>query len=364
MNGYTQNRAILLLLLLLLILCSCNVPSARKESEKSTAKKYLWNLNIGGTGSSPAANTADSQHSASVRPTPTPQLYQEIDFDSAFRGSEEVSVNITGTSVSSGDDAAQWAFFDPVEYSSSSLETLYAAFDNTGSSVWNRDYYLEYYAGIDPSEKGKISLDMNVQPGERGTFSIPIKNQNASWKGCWKLKNAEGAEFYEFCYNHGTGQNANSNDQGTGRNTGSPYVEDVAAGVPGKEGYWAFQRTNGTAPSRYSDKELSADLVSTSPKNNHTFKAYDHFENITVTFRNNGSTAWDSSFALVFYSGYNWTHETRISVPGSVGPGENAVITMPMEIIEDNDTWVTCWYLSSPDGKNLYDFCFNYYTKS
>ena len=42
--------------------------------------------------------------------------------------------------------------------------------------------------------------------------------------------------------------------------------------------------------------------------------------------------------------------------------GETAVFNMPMEIYEDNDRWVTCWYLAAPDGKNLADFCFNYFT--
>ena len=113
-----------------------------------------------------------------------------------------------------------------------------------------------------------------------------------------------------------------------------------------------------------SNSELSADFVSTSPKSGHTFKAYDHTETLTVTFKNNGSDTWDSSYSLVFYSGYNWMHIGSFSLPGTVAQGEKAVFSLPMEIYEDNDKWETCWYLASPDGKNLSDFCFSYYTGS
>ena len=143
---------------------------------------------------------------------------------------------------------------------------------------------------------------------------------------------------------------------------GDPNTIDVAAGIAGKEGHFAFQLTDGSAPARYSSDELSAELLSTSPASGHTFDAYDHYESLSVTFRNQGSTAWDSSYSLKFYSGYNWFHATSFSIPGTVNSGETATVTMPMEIIEDNDKWFTCWYLSTPDGKNLSDFCFNYYT--
>ena len=90
--------------------------------------------------------------------------------------------------------------------------------------------------------------------------------------------------------------------------------------------------------------------------------AYDHFESLSVTFKNNGSTVWNSSYSLVFYSGYNWMHANSFPLSENVAPGETTTVTMPMEIFEDNDRWITCWYLSTPDGKNLADFCFNYTT--
>lgn len=329
----------------LLLLGSCNIPEIGQKAPESADKPLLWDLTSGFTAGELSAESSGPEKS--MDPTPTPQLYGKIDFESAFTEDAAFSGSFEVPAVNSGTDTAQWAFFDPAEYSSGTVGTLYAAFDNTGSSTWTEDYSLEYYAGADPSKQGKIRLGKTVSPGERGTFSIPVVITNPSWKSCWQLKNADGQAFYEFCYNHGSGENT---------------TEDVAAGVPGKEGYWAFQKTNGTAPARYSDASLSAEFQSASPRDQHTFKAYDHFENVSFSIRNNGSTDWDPSYSLVFYSGYNWMHQNSFPLTGTVRSGETAVIVMPMEIIEDKDKWHTCWYLSSPDGKNLCDFCYHYYT--
>ena len=357
-----RNNRIILPLLLVLLLTSCNMPSDHKKQAEPTQVSRIWNLdNFQGSVSEKPAEPVTQ----AIRPTSTPQLVKAVDFESAFNRPADIPVSAGTNRISGGNDEAQWLFFDPAEYSSTPAEFLYAVFTNSGSSVWTEDYSLEFFAGVNPCKNDKVSLNSVVQPGERGTFRIPISSPDPSWKACWQIKNAAGESFYEFCYNHGSGQNNSyTNFQAdVSHSSGDPNVVDVAAGVAGKEGYFAFQRTEGSAPAKYSSDELSAELLSTSPASGHTFKAYDHFESLSVTFQNNGSTAWDNSYSLKFYSGYNWFHETSFSIGETVNSGESTTITMPMEIIEDNDKWFTCWYLSSPDGKNLSDFCFNYYTK-
>lgn len=361
-----RNSRIILPFLFVLLLASCHIPAADKHRPAPTASGQIWNLDNFQRSVNSGATAGPEQ--ASVRPTSTPQLYKAVDFDSFFTHSVSNSDAAAEVVYASGNDGAQWLFFDPAEYSSGFSDTLYAVFENNGSSTWTQDYYLEFFAGVNPCKNDKITLDTIVQPGERGSFRIPIDSKDASWKSCWQIKNAAGASFYEFCYNHGSGQNnaytnISAGNSGQSGSSGNSNVVDVAAGVSGKEGYFAFQRTDGSAPAKHSSEELSAELLSTSPASGHTFKAYDHFESLSVTFQNKGSTAWDSSYSLKFYSGYNWFHETSFSVPGTVNNGETVTINMPMEIIEDNDKWFTCWYLSTPDGKNLSDFCFNYYTQ-
>ena len=341
-----RNKAARVLLFgLFLLTASCNIPEAGKNTAENGHGPLLWDLTSGFASAERSAELTDNEKPLS--PTPTPQLYGKIDFESAFTEAAAFSGTVTDPVLNSGTDTAEWSFFDPAEYSTGTVGTLYAAFDNKGSSTWTEDYALDYYAGVDPSKQGQIRLGRTVQPGERGIFSIPVVITNPSWKSCWQMKNADGEIFYEFCYNHGSGENS---------------TEDVAAGVSGKEGYWAFQKTNGTAPALYSGTDLSAEFQSASPRDQHTFTAYDHFENVSFSIRNTGSTDWDASYSLVFYSGYNWMHQNVFPLSGTVRSGETAVIVMPMEIIEDKDKWFTCWYLSSPDGKNLCDFCYHYYT--
>ena len=350
-----QNK-LLLLLLIGLFLTGCNVPSSMMPEVQREASGVLWDLSVPETGG-PAEKEPERTDDIPV-PTNTPQLYKPVDFEAAFAEGTAAEVYYAAEpqiSPAGGDgtDSAQWLYFSPAEYSSGPMDVLYAAFLNNGNSTWTEDYSLVFYAGSNPSKSDGFHPAADTPPGDRLTFEIPVTNQDPSWKSCWQLKNSSGVPFYEFCYNHGNGAD-------------SPAPQP-APNVPGNSGngtFWGFVKTEGTAPERYSDEQFSAEFLSSSPSSGHTFRAYDHSEEISVSFQNTGSAVWDSSWSLVFYSGYNWMHANAFSLPGSVGPGETAAFTLPIEIIEDNDTWFTCWYLSSPDGKNLADFCFNYYTRS
>ena len=353
MNGSMQNKNSFLFFLLSFLLISCNIPYAyNKENTLSKPEKeFLWNL-----GEPSFQNTAGSSFSTNIpeKPTATPQLIKALDFEAAFAGSREEGSHSASENhpiVNNGKDEAKWLYFSPGEYSTSSFDTLYAAFENSGESFWDDNYFLDFYAGTNPSSEDEIRLLTTVYPGEQAVFEIPITKEDASWKACWQLKNANAEPFYDFCYSHGSGIN-------------SPQA--ASAAVPSSSSnsdvFWGFVRTEGSAPARFSSSELNGEFISTSPASGHIFDAYDHYEDLTVTFKNNGTTTWDSSYAVVFYSGYNWMHSNSFRLPDSVNPGDTATVIMPMDIIEDNDRWVTCWYLATPDGKNLADFCFNYRT--
>ncbi len=352
MNGSMRNRRLPVLFFTFLVITSCNMPAAYQQEQLPKPDEFIWDLYSSQNNN--IFTEPDPQPLGSAK-TPTPQLIKEIDFEQAFSNTSPVIRSASSDPVSSnpnGSDNTKWLYFDPVEYSSQSMDTLYAAFENTGTSTWDETYYLEFYAGANPSSATKIPLSGIVLPGSQAQFQIPIKTEASSWKSCWQLNNSEHVSFYEFCYNHGDGKNS------------IPAVQNASADNEQSEIFYAFRRTKGSAPSRYSTAELSAEYIATNPQTGHTFKAYDHSETLTVSFKNTGSETWDSSYSLVFYNGYNWMHANSFSLPNSTGPEETAVFTLPMEIFEDNDKWVTCWYLSTPDGKNLADFCFNYYTKS
>lgn len=353
MSVSMRNKFAFPVFFLCLLLLSCNIPSSNTNDELPSKPKreFLWNLDaISSLDTAISSQTSQTM----THPTATPQLIKAIDFETAFSESHSEmndTIHEIHQQTGSGRDEARWLYFSPAEFSTGSFETLYAAFENSGESVWDQKYYLDFYAGANPSRDGEIYLENITHPGDQAVFEIPVKNEDPSWKACWQLKNAESEAFYDFCYSHGNGANL---PQSASNNSSVPSSNSDV--------FWGFVRTEGTAPARFSNNELNGEFVSSSPAAGHTFKAYDHFEDLTVTFKNNGSTAWDSSYAVVFYSGYNWMHTNSFQLPGTVNPGETASVIMPMDIIEDNDRWVTCWYLSTPDGKNLADFCFNYYT--
>ncbi len=347
-----RNKCFFFLLLVCPLLFSCNMPKLHTEDQSKTPA-LLWNFDSftdRGT-----AGKAEIQQEKHAEKTPTPQLISGIDFEAAFQQSHSAGDPSYSSVAANGSDSAQWLYFDPGDYSSQSLSTLYVGLRNDGESTWGSDYYLDFYSGNNPSDLSKIALGRSVPSGNDALFEIPIVSADPSWRSCWQLKNSQKEPFYEFCYNHGSGINTSNQQRSAQEETGG----SDSGGV-----FYAFVKTNGSAPEKFSNDELSAEFLSTSPSTGHTFQAYDHSETLTVSFQNNGSQTWDSSYALVFYSGYNWMHANSFSLSGTVDPGGTAVFTLPMEIFEDNDKWVTCWYLSSPDGHNLSDFCFNYYTRS
>ena len=350
-NNYMRNKKILSAVCFIFLLTACNTP-LRTEKIKSTpnneAKAYLWDLGIPDKTKSPGyeleMEIPDIQ-------TATPQLIRPVDFENAFSQSRNPSVMGNSSTSQSGSDEAQWLYFSPAEFSTEPMETLYIAFENTGISTWNTDYILNFYAGQNPSSNESTSLQKEVSPGEQAVFQIPISIMDVNWKACWHLLASDRSNLYDFCYTHGNGTN-NLN------------LQSAQNPISAETNYHPFTKFNGSAPQKYSGSDYSGEFISSSPTSGHDFKAYDHYEDFSVTFRNNGSEPWDSSFSLVFYSGYNWMHSNSFTLPGITNPGETVTVTMPMEIYEDNDHWQTCWYLSTPDGRNLADFCFIYHTSS
>ena len=349
-----RNKNFIIFLFFPLFLISCNVPTRSASSPQagnSTGHDFLWDLSV--SSDTPTCSFSPQQHQD--QPTATPQLVRAVSIDEAFSHSQ---VFFAQNQNSGTDDSAQWLYFSPYDYSTEQTDILYIGFSNTGSQTWNSDYTLRFYNGSNPSDKERISLNASVSPGNEAVFQIPIVRQDENWKACWQFTAPNGSILSDLCYNHGNGINASAS-----ASSSAQVQTDTSSGSDGGV-FYAFRKTNGSAPAKYSDDELSAEFLSTSPEEDHIFPAYDHYESLTASFRNNGNAVWDSSYSLVFYSGYNWMHADSFPLSGTVDPGENAVITMPMEIFEDNDTWFTCWYLASPGGQNLADFCFSYYTRS
>ncbi len=350
-----RNKQYVFSILLFFLLVSCNMPGQKKNNLDVSATKsinVLWDLGVD-VNSVSSSSIDDPVPSEAVHPTATPQLFKAVNFEEAFLTHQGSDDFVSSVYNSSGNDSAQWLYFSPGEHTTEPIETLYTAFTNTGETTWNTDYSLEFYAGFNPCKSDRIPLSKSTNPGEEAVFEIPISSAENNWKACWYLLNPSGEALYDFCYSHGNGTN-------------SPAAQSAQIPSSGSQDgvFPPFVKHEGTAPARFSNDEFSAEFLSTSPATGHDFKAYDHYEELTASFQNNGTAVWDSSFSLVFYAGYNWMHANSFPLPGTVNQGETASITMPMEIFEDNDRWYTCWYLAAPDGKNLADFCFNYFTSS
>lgn len=293
---------------------------------------------------------------STVSETSTPQLIKEIDFDAWFTSlPENVETEIIPAS-DKGEDQAEWLYYSPVEYTSDSIENLYVRLKNTGTSTWNAAYHLEYYGGSNPFATSSIALPNSVLPEQEISLEMPVASSSSSWRSCWQLVSESGTNFFDFCYNHGSGDNGTLQSASTSGSGSSSIISESANP--------AFTKYAGEAPAIDNSAGDAAQFQSFSPGNKHTFCAQDHTETWQITFTNTGNTTWDSSFTLNFYSGYNWTSASSFPISGSVEPGASYTFSLPFTVHEDNDIWVTCWYLSTGAGRNISDFCYDYYTNS
>ena len=148
-----RNRRIIISLLLIFLFASCNMPYMEKAQPTSAAAGQIWNLDT----SQRSENVRQpEQPRQSIRPTSTPQLVKAVDFDNAFIRSADTSEIPSNHPIQTGNDTAQWLFFDPAEYSSNSIDILYAVFENTGTSAWTFFSISQAILGIQPTRKGLL----------------------------------------------------------------------------------------------------------------------------------------------------------------------------------------------------------------
>lgn len=357
MKDYTVVK--LLSGILLLVLSSCrHLPtvsvSPTAAADLYAPERFLWDLGITGE-----SGTGPSQASAAAFVSPTQQLYSAIDFESAFAGANGVipaSAQPLSQTFADGEDSASWNYFSPAEFSNEAMDTLYISFRNNGSSVWNEAYKISWYAGDNPTERSEYPFTGITAPGDDLSIALPVSTNSPSWKSCWQLLNGNSQPFYEFCYSHGSGTYAGITGQPVASD--SDTVSDPSSGNV----FWGLAKISGSAPAPAGEGYSAS--VSLSPEDGHTFQAYDHTENFSATFTNTGSAEWDPSMSLIYYNGYNWFHTNAFPLTETVAPGGSYTFTMPMEIIEDNDRWNTCWYLAAPNGGTVESFCFSYRTGS
>jgi len=197
-----KKTTILLVLILIsgVLLSACNDGNSDIDIE-------MQKTSFAQTADAQATMTAQAQPTATptVEPTlePTPTETQETEIAPSPTQSEETPVSTATSASVTGNDSGTWRAQDPAdntEFTPGEEFTVTWTIENTGSTTWNTDYYIEFDSGEQMDAESEIFLPYAVSPGTNvqisAVFTAPT--QTGEYQSNWNLVNANGTAFAYF----------------------------------------------------------------------------------------------------------------------------------------------------------------------
>ncbi len=106
----------------------------------------------------------------------------------------------------------------------------------------------------------------------------------------------------------------------------------------------------GTQPKATGDK---AELVAQDPGDGGKVSASQDF-NVSLTFKNTGTTTWTNKYALKFYAGDKMGSPNDVVMTKDVKPGETITLRFIMHSSDSAGSKRTIWVIQNADGVNFY----------
>ncbi|MDF1519452.1 MAG: NBR1-Ig-like domain-containing protein [Brevefilum sp.] len=160
-----------------------------------------------------ATMTAQAQPTATntPEPSPTPSFTDTPEVTETPEGTETSEVTTTETpqatatqQAASGTDSAAWIAQDPpdnTEFTPGEEFTITWSLENTGSSTWGTNYYIQFSSGEEMGATDeKVYLPYPVPPGTSVQISVDLvaPGSTGEKQSNWRLYNNSDNSFYEF----------------------------------------------------------------------------------------------------------------------------------------------------------------------
>lgn len=104
------------------------------------------------------------------------------------------------------------------------------------------------------------------------------------------------------------------------------------------------------APKSTGDK---AELISQIPGDGSKVSKNQEFD-VSLTFKNTGTTTWTKLYALKFYAGDRMGSPRDVVMTKEVPPGDSITLSFVMKASDKKGAKRTIWVLQNPDGVNFY----------
>jgi len=161
------------------------------------------------------AQTADSQATMTAQAQPTATNTPDPSPTQAATDTPEITETpeVTETDVSeatpttqtiAGNDSAAWIAQDPpdnTEFTPGEEFTVTWTLENTGSSTWSTNYYIQFAYGEElGASDDKVFLPYPVPPGTNVQISVDLvaPGSTGEKRSNWRFFNSNDVNFYEF----------------------------------------------------------------------------------------------------------------------------------------------------------------------
>lgn len=197
MKQRTKKFMIVLILVILtsLIISACGPRETEVEIE---AQK----TGFAQTAEVQATMTAAAQPTATETPLPT-ATFTATPTVTTTRAVTATKSNATSPPTGGGADAAVWLANDPPDNTKIAPDAAFTVtwtIENTGTSSWTSNYYIEFFSGEKMGAVDKVFLPYPVSPGKNVQISVNfVAPASAGVKRSdWRLVNANDFSFFEF----------------------------------------------------------------------------------------------------------------------------------------------------------------------
>ncbi len=195
----------LALVLFSMILSACG-PGEPTVDVNTQRTSFAQTANAQATMTAEALPTATPTEEPTATATPTPEATPTLSETEVESEEETPTEPEQPTSPpSSGADDARWMANDPpdnTEFTPGEEFTVTWTLENTGTSTWTTEYYIQFSSGapMGVAEDEKVTMPYPVTPNTNVQISVDfVAPEEAGEKQSnWKLYNAAGNDFYDF----------------------------------------------------------------------------------------------------------------------------------------------------------------------
>jgi hypothetical protein len=190
--------ALLVLVSFLISACGQKEPTLDIDAQKTG---FAQTADVQATMTAEAQPTATNTPEPTLTPTPT-------ETPAGGTATQTPNATTTGTGGSApigGTDVGIWRSQDPpdnTKFSPGKAFTVIWTLENTGSSTWTTNYYIEFASGEQMGAEDKVFLPYNVPPATSAQIAVDFvaPGTPGEYQSTWNLVNANGNAFYSNFY--------------------------------------------------------------------------------------------------------------------------------------------------------------------